>query len=86
MERIEQEHWYYTHNELWQFHSFDDEPAIVIESYENVTYVEWEEKIETWEWYKARYKDWELHRENWPAVIRDSWVEFYYVNGKEIWA
>jgi len=80
------DHWRYTHNELWQFHSFDDEPAIVIESYENKTIVEWEEVIESWEWYKARYKDGQLHRENWPAVVRAGVVEFYYINGNLVWA
>jgi len=80
--RIDQEHWYYTTNELWQFHSFDDEPAIVVESYTWIS-MSWEE--EQIEWYKARYKDGNLHRENWPAVIRDSGEEFYYIDGEIVW-
>jgi len=30
MERIEQEHGYYTIDELGRFHSYNDEPAIVV--------------------------------------------------------
>jgi hypothetical protein len=78
--RVEQEHWYYTTNELWQFHSFDDGPAIDIESYENIT-KEWEEEIiEQIDWYKARYKNGELHRDNLPAVIRGDWTEYFYID------
>lgn len=80
--RVDQEHWYYTTNELWQFHSFDDEPAIVVESYTWIS-MSWEE--EQIEWYKARYKDGNLHRDNWPAVIRDSGEEFYYIDGEIVW-
>jgi len=80
--RIDQEHWYYTTNEAGQFHSFDDEPAIVVESYTWIS-MSWEE--EQIEWYKARYKDENLHRENWPAVIRDSGEEFYYIDGEIVW-
>jgi len=80
--RTEQEHWYYTTNELTQFHSFDDEPAIVVESYTWIG-MSWEE--EQMEWYKARYKDGKLHRENWPAVIRDGGEELYYIDGEIVW-
>jgi len=80
--RVDQEHWYYTTNELWQFHSFDDEPAIVVESYTWIS-MSWEE--EQIEGYKARYKDGNLHRDNWPAVIRDSGEEFYYIDGEIVW-
>ena len=79
------DHWRYTHNELWQFHSFDDEPAIDIESYENITkWEDWlEDTIEQIDWYKARYKNGELHRDNWPAVIRWDWTKYFYIDWVE---
>lgn len=57
--RYDQEHWYYTVDEAWRFHSFDDEPAVVVESYM------WKNDI--WEdewinWYKARYTNGQMDR------------------------
>jgi len=62
------EHWYYTCNELWEFHSFDDEPAIVIDSYVNIK-EDWEE--EKVDGYKARYNNGERLR-----TERDCWDIF----------
>ena len=76
--RIYTEYGYYTVNELGNFHSENDEPAIVISSYEK------EENgiIEQHEGYKAWYNNGKLHRENNPAVIRDSGLEFFYLEGE----
>lgn len=60
--RTEQEHWYYITNEIWQFHSFDDEPAIVVNSYETIEIVWGEEMVIETEWYKARYNNGERLR------------------------
>jgi hypothetical protein len=37
MVRKETEHGYYTTDELGRFHSYNDEPAIVVNSYERVS-------------------------------------------------
>lgn len=82
MVKITQEHGYYTTDDLGRFHSFNNEPAIVVNSFSTID--ENEEEIIT-EGYKAWYKDGQLHRENdLPAVIRDNGKEFYYVNGEFI--
>ena len=67
MERIEQEHGYYTTLD-WKYHSFDDEPAVVVESH-TITNENWEE--EQIDWYKARYNNWE-----WIKTERDCWETF----------
>lgn len=69
-------HGFYTVDDDGQFHSFDDAPAIVIESY-----VQDDEYIEG---YKAWYKHGKLHREDGPAVIRNNGEEHYYKDG-ELW-
>jgi uncharacterized protein CbrC (UPF0167 family) len=82
MVRKETEHGYYTTDELGRFHSFNDEPAIVVNSYSTMD----ENEVETiTEGYQAWYKNGELHRDNdLPAVIRDNGTKFYYIDGQFI--
>lgn len=75
--RTEQEHWYYITNEIWQFHSFDDEPAIVVNSYETIEIVWGEEMVIGTEWYKARYNNGERLR-----TERDNGEVFISVDNK----
>ena len=73
---------YYTLNENNQYHSENDEPAIVEAS--RIEY-EGEDNIEIHiDGYKAWYKNGRLHREEGPAVIRDCGTKFYYLNGQLI--
>lgn len=64
MERIEQEHWYYTIDELGRFHNEGDEPAIVVNDY-------LDEKNEAVSWYRAWYNHWVMIRSE-----RNSWEVF----------
>ena len=80
--KIETGHGYYTADDNQLFHSFDDEPAIVIDSYQETNE---NKEITEIEGYKAWYKNGELHREVWPAIIRNNGEEFYYINGQRIW-
>lgn len=69
---------YYTTDEQGRFHSYNDEPAIVIAThYESQ---ESSEELVEVEGYKAWYKEGKLHREGAPAVIRDSGKKFWYEN------
>jgi hypothetical protein len=78
MIKVEVPNGYYTVNELNQYHSFNDEPAIVINTHIELT--ETEEETEVFG-YRAWYKDGQLHREGNPAVIHEDGREFFYLNG-----
>lgn len=70
-------HWYFTTDEEWRFHSFDNEPAIVENSYEEIEKIWEEEMVNVISWYKAWYTNWVVDR-----VERDSWEVFTYTNGE----
>jgi len=76
--KIFQEHGYYTADEQNRFHSFDDEPAVVVEDYLDKDISGEEINVSG---YQAWYKNGLIHRENGPAVIRNSGEEFYYLDG-----
>jgi hypothetical protein len=78
MKKVEVANGYYIVNELNQFHSYNDEPAIVINAHIELS--ETEEEIEVYG-YKAWYKEGKLHREVGPAVIHDDGREYFYLNG-----
>ena len=80
--RIEVENGYYTINENLQYHSENDEPAIVVENY--FEQVEDSEETKEIDGYKAWYKNGQLHRENNPAVIRNCGKKFWYDMGQFI--
>ena len=83
--KIIQEHGYYTCDEDGKFHSIDNEPAIVIESYTNYTELENGIIEETnIEGYQAWYQHGQLHRIDLPAVIRNNGRQFWYENGNYI--
>ena len=82
MKTVYQEHGYYIVNENNQFHSYNDEPAILIESYDEFEEVGEEVITRKVEGYKAWYKNGVLHRENGPAIIRNNGSEYYYLNGE----
>lgn len=78
MKRTEVPNGYYIQNELNQYHSYDDEPAIVINTHMELN--ETEEEVEVFG-YKAWYNNGQLHREVGPAVIHDDGREYFYLNG-----
>ena len=80
--KVQQEHGYYTIDLDGKFHSENDEPAIVINSHEDVIMNGDIEDIEMVEGYKAWYSHGFLHRENNPAIIRENGEELYYLNGE----
>ena len=69
------QHWYFTTDELGRFHSFDWEPAIVENSYEEIEKIWEEEIVRTIDWYKAWYTNGVIDR-----VERNSWEIFTYTN------
>ena len=73
---------YYTLNENNQYHSENDEPAIVEAS--RIEY-EGEDNIEIYiDGYQAWYRNGRLHREDRPAIIKDSGLKQNYLNGQII--
>ena len=73
---------YYTTDEYGRYHSYNDEPAVVVETHMEEN--ESQELIEC-QGYKAWYKDGQIHRDNdLPAVIHDSGKKFWYNNGNFI--
>jgi hypothetical protein len=80
--KVYQPHGFYMADENGQFHSENDEPAIVINSYEDIEMVNDEEVITSVEGYRAWYNHGKLHRIGNPAVIRDNGSTYYYINGE----
>jgi hypothetical protein len=78
MKKIEVPNGYYTVNEFNQYNSFDDEPAIVIRTHDEINI---EDNYITVYGYKAWYKNGQIHREGKPAIIHDDGREFYYIDG-----
>ncbi len=78
MKRVEVTNGYYIVNDLNQYHSYDDEPAVVIETHEEFN--ETEELITVFG-YKAWYQNGQLHREGNPAVIHEDGREYFYLKG-----
>jgi len=78
MKKVEVQNGYYIVNELNQFHSYNDEPAIVIETYMELN--ETNEDVQV-PGYKAWYHNGQLHREGAPAVIHDDGREYNYLKG-----
>jgi hypothetical protein len=76
MEKIQIRGGYYTINEYGRFHSYNDEPAISIETF---TSIDPDGQEYVFEGYKSWLSDGKLHRENGPAVIRDDGKEYYYI-------
>jgi hypothetical protein len=76
MIKKETEYGRYTTNDLWQFHSFDDEPAIFVADH---IMKNWDE-YEPINWYRAWYHNWKIHRDNLPAIIRNTGEEYFYNN------
>lgn len=79
--RIDIEYGHYTVDEQNRYHSFDDEPAIVVESHTEE--IEQDEFIHV-DGYKAWYKHGQLHREGNPAIIRNTGETYWYKEGNII--
>jgi len=69
---------YYTTNELNQYHSYDDEPAVVVYAHKETDMTGEEIDVQG---YQAWYKDGQIHRENFPAIIHEDGREYYYLEG-----
>ena len=80
MEKIITDNWRYTVDELGRFHSFDWEPAVFVK---DTIEIGEDKEAKTISWYRAWYKNWKLHREDWPASIRNDWPEFFYLDWKK---
>ncbi len=78
MNKTTNENGYCTFDEAGQFHSYNDEPAILVENHFVTTDTGEQEEVFG---YKAWYKNGKIHRENAPAIIRNTGEEFYYLEG-----
>jgi len=74
-------HGYITVDADGRFHSENDEPAISIESYEEIEIIDNEEIVKQIDGYKAWYNHGVLHRLDGPAVIRNDGTEYFYYDG-----
>lgn len=79
--KVNTQYGHYTVDSNNQFHSENDEPAIIEASRTEYG----EDDIETFiDGYKAWYNHGRIHREEGPAVIRDCGIIFFYLNGQLI--